>query len=104
MCFQNIYRHLRFLSFHHYLPTAYGITTDDVTTYINASTCTLRYKATQPPIVFDYPIPEGHTKDEAISEIVSCGSETKREIIDDDDDNQKLGDDREEDDDSIIFE
>ncbi|KAK3100207.1 hypothetical protein FSP39_016322 [Pinctada imbricata] len=50
----------------------YGITTDDVTTYINASTCTLRYKPDHPPIVFDFPLPDGHTKDEAIGQIVSC--------------------------------
>jgi len=31
----------------------YGLWADDVTTYVNASTCTLRYKATNPPIVID---------------------------------------------------
>ena len=30
-----------------------GATTDGTTTYVNASTCTLRYKATNPPLVFD---------------------------------------------------
>ena len=43
---------------------AYGVTTDDQTTFINASNCTLRYKPKQPPIVFDFPIPEGHSKAE----------------------------------------
>ena len=32
-----------------------------------------------PPIVFDYPIPEGHTKDETMSAIVSCKTESKTE-------------------------
>lgn len=45
---------------------AYGVTTDGHTTYINASTCTLRYRPDNPPVVFDYPIPEGHMKDELL--------------------------------------
>lgn len=49
----------------------YGVTTDGYTTYINASTCTLRYKATNPAIVFDFPIPEGHTKKE-LDSILKC--------------------------------
>lgn len=44
----------------------YGVTSDGFTTYINASTCTLRYKPDNPPIVFDFPIPEGHSKQEVI--------------------------------------
>ncbi|XP_063422827.1 metallophosphoesterase MPPED2-like [Mytilus trossulus] len=44
----------------------YGVTSDGFTTYINASTCTLRYKADNQPIVFDFPIPEGHSKQEVI--------------------------------------
>ncbi|XP_060573835.1 metallophosphoesterase MPPED2-like [Ruditapes philippinarum] len=44
----------------------YGVTTDGHTTYINASTCTLRYKPDHEPIVFDIPIPEGHEKDELL--------------------------------------
>nr|XP_022324332.1 metallophosphoesterase MPPED2-like [Crassostrea virginica]XP_022324333.1 metallophosphoesterase MPPED2-like [Crassostrea virginica] len=48
----------------------YGCSTDGVTTYINASTCTLQYKPTNPPIVFDFPLPPGHTKDEAIARLV----------------------------------
>lgn len=45
----------------------HGITTDGHTKYINASTCTLRYKPQNPPIVFDYPIPEGHSKEELLN-------------------------------------
>lgn len=44
----------------------YGVTTDGFTTYINASTCTLRYKPDNPPVVFDFPIPKGHTKQEVV--------------------------------------
>jgi len=35
---------------------AYGITTDGVTTFINASTCNYRYRPVQAPIVFDFPV------------------------------------------------
>lgn len=35
----------------------YGMTTDGVTTFVNASTCDFRYRPIQPAIVFDYPIP-----------------------------------------------
>jgi len=45
----------------------YGITTDGQTEFINASTCNLRYKPIHPPIIFDVPIPEGHSKDELLS-------------------------------------
>ena len=45
----------------------YGVTTDGHTQFINASTCTLRYKAINPPIVFDFPVPEGHLKDELLT-------------------------------------
>ena len=38
----------------------YGLTADGHTTYINACTCTLRYRPTNPAIVFDLPIPIGH--------------------------------------------
>ena len=31
----------------------YGVTTDGTTTYVNASSCTLKYVASNPPIVFD---------------------------------------------------
>lgn len=33
----------------------YGVTRDEGTVYVNASTCTLRYAPTNPPIVFDLP-------------------------------------------------
>ncbi|TWW67688.1 Metallophosphoesterase MPPED2 [Takifugu flavidus] len=35
----------------------YGIMTDGYTTFINASTCTISYQPTNPPIVFDLPNP-----------------------------------------------
>ncbi|XP_045178453.2 metallophosphoesterase MPPED2-like [Mercenaria mercenaria] len=44
----------------------YGVTSDGHTTYINASTCTLRYRPDHAPVVFDYPVPEGHMKDELL--------------------------------------
>jgi len=40
---------------------AWGITTDGVTNYVNASTCTFRYKPTHHPIIMDVPCP-GATK------------------------------------------
>ena len=33
----------------------YGMTTDGQTVFVNASTCTLEYKPTQPPLIFDLP-------------------------------------------------
>ena len=36
----------------------YGITTDNNTTFVNASTCTVNYKPTNKPIVFDLPTPK----------------------------------------------
>lgn len=44
----------------------YGVTSDGNTTYINASTCTLRYKSNNQAIVFDYPIPDGHTREDTL--------------------------------------
>lgn len=44
----------------------YGVTSDRYTTFINASTCTRRYLPTNAPIVFDFIIPEGHTKEELL--------------------------------------
>lgn len=35
---------------------AYGFYSDGVTSYINASNCTLRYQPTNPALVFDLPI------------------------------------------------
>ena len=42
--------------------SGYGITTDGVTTYINASTCTLQYRPKNPAVIFDMPLPRGHSK------------------------------------------
>jgi Icc-related predicted phosphoesterase len=42
-----------FLHVFGHIHEAYGVWTDSVTTYVNASTCTLRYEATQAPIVID---------------------------------------------------
>ncbi|EPQ11955.1 Metallophosphoesterase MPPED2 [Myotis brandtii] len=36
----------------------YGIMTDGYTTYINASTCTVSFQPTNPPIIFDLPNPQ----------------------------------------------
>ncbi|PVD25769.1 hypothetical protein C0Q70_13429 [Pomacea canaliculata] len=60
----------RFHIFGH-IHEGYGVTSDGFTKFINASTCNLMYKATNPPIVFDFPIPNGHSKDE-IQTIPSC--------------------------------
>lgn len=35
----------------------YGVTHDGATTFVNASTCNLRYQPNNPPIVFDVPVP-----------------------------------------------
>lgn len=37
----------------------YGVTTNGETVFVNASTCTLRYKPTNPALVFDVPAPTG---------------------------------------------
>lgn len=44
----------------------YGVTSDGYTTFINASICTRRYLPTNAPIVFDFIIPEGHSKEELL--------------------------------------
>uniref|UniRef100_A0A8C5Q9D6 Metallophosphoesterase MPPED2 n=1 Tax=Leptobrachium leishanense TaxID=445787 RepID=A0A8C5Q9D6_9ANUR len=36
----------------------YGIMTDGYTTYVNASTCTVSFQPTNPPIIFDLPNPQ----------------------------------------------
>lgn len=38
--------------------------TDGTTTYINAATCTLRYKPSNPPVVIEFDLPEGFSKDD----------------------------------------
>lgn len=40
----------------------FGITTDGVTTFINASCLDLRYKPVNKPVIFDLPLPTGVTK------------------------------------------
>uniref|UniRef100_A0A8C2DER7 Metallophosphoesterase domain containing 2a n=1 Tax=Cyprinus carpio TaxID=7962 RepID=A0A8C2DER7_CYPCA len=40
-----------------YILKCYGIMTDGYTTFINASTCTVSFQPTNPPIVFDLPNP-----------------------------------------------
>lgn len=42
----------------------YGTTSDGQTVFLNASTCTVHYKPTNEPICFDFPLPDGRTKDE----------------------------------------
>jgi len=39
-----------------YYCIGYGITTDGVTTYVNASTCNLRYQPINPAIIIDLPV------------------------------------------------
>ena len=34
----------------------YGVTTNGHTTFVNASTCTLQYRPSNPPLVFDLPL------------------------------------------------
>ncbi|XP_052812576.1 metallophosphoesterase domain-containing protein 1-like isoform X2 [Mya arenaria] len=45
-------------------PLGYGVTTDRKTTYINASSVDRWYSDLNKPIVFDFPIPKGHSKEE----------------------------------------
>ena len=40
------------------MDSGYGVTTDGVTTFVNASTCNYYYRPDQPPIVFDLPSKE----------------------------------------------
>ncbi|OWF35862.1 metallophosphoesterase MPPED2-like [Mizuhopecten yessoensis] len=42
----------------------YGVSTDGCTTFINASTCTTRYRPSNPAVVLDFPLPSGHSKEE----------------------------------------
>jgi len=41
-----------------HIHSGYGCSSDDITLYINASTCDSRYRPINPPIVFDLPPPE----------------------------------------------
>ena len=56
-----------FISHHSLLLLGYGATTDGVTTYINASTCTRNYQPCNDPIIFDIPLPAGVTKSDFLS-------------------------------------
>ena len=44
-----------FLHIFGHIHEGYGVTHNEHTTFINASSCTLQYKPIQPPIVFDWP-------------------------------------------------
>jgi len=51
----------------------WGVTTDGVTRYVNASTCNLRYRPVNTPIVFDVPMPAGGAAASALPEAAtSC--------------------------------
>ena len=62
----------------------YGVTTNQTTTFINASTCTLSYRPNNAPIVFDLPrkkintIPS--TKMESNSGLIEISAKMKRAI------------------------
>jgi hypothetical protein len=73
----------------------YGMTTDGFTTYINASTCTLKYKPVNPPIVFDFKVPEGHSKQEVVDLTIKHfgdqdRSESKKDLEVDDEDSDSV--------------
>ncbi|KAL5010174.1 hypothetical protein ScPMuIL_012479 [Solemya velum] len=53
----------------------YGVLSDGYTTYINASTCNLRYKPENPPIIFDVPLPAGCTKDESLKNCLTVNDQ-----------------------------
>ena len=72
----------------------YGITTDGVTTYINASNCDERYIAVNPPIVFDIPVPPGFTKEGNLKWLIknepwkNSGRDFLDNIVDSDDESE----------------
>ena len=45
-----------FLTFYIHFVSAYGVTTNEVTTFINASSCTYSFQPIQRPIIFDLPL------------------------------------------------
>lgn len=47
----------------------YGMSTDGVTTFINAASCTKGYKLENPPIIFDIPLPAGQSKDSLLDTV-----------------------------------
>ena len=48
----------------------YGITTDGTTTFINAATCDEHYVPINPPVVFDFPVPPGYTKNGSLKWLI----------------------------------
>ncbi|KAK6183028.1 hypothetical protein SNE40_010582 [Patella caerulea] len=51
----------------------YGIRTDGQTIFINAANCTKSYRPINRPIVFDYNLPEGHSKAELLRRRMPVG-------------------------------
>ena len=45
-----------------FVSTGYGVTSDEHTTFINASMCDMYYTPINPPVIFDIEIPDGFTK------------------------------------------
>ncbi len=50
----------------------YGVTSDGRTRFINASTCSLNYKTTNRPIVFDVRLPAGVTKSDGVVTLIAA--------------------------------
>lgn len=48
----------------------HGVTTNGVTTFINASICDHKLNVDYDPIIFDLPLPFGRTKNEFIDKII----------------------------------
>ena len=96
-----LYNYINFV-----LILGYGVTTDGYTTYINASTCTVKYKPDNPPVVFDFPIPEGHSKQEVVNlTIKQFGDQEQTKRRQDEEDEEvefKEGDEDEESDLNLI--
>jgi hypothetical protein len=61
----------------------YGMTTDGVTTFINAASCTKGYTLLNPPIIFDVPIPDGQSK-ESLLDTVDVVSFSKDALVNSD--------------------
>lgn len=53
---------------------AYGATTDGVTAYLNAATCTLRYRPEHPPLVVDVRPREGGCGEQAAAVVSAAGA------------------------------
>lgn len=52
-----------------------GVTTNGHTTFVNASICDHKLRVEYEPIIFDIPVPYGHTKEEVLTEstVVAAG-------------------------------